>query len=560
MKKKIISALKDATGEKKIHLELPENEEHGDFATNIAIVKAKKEGKNPSEYAKELVKKLQEDKTLTQIVSKIEVAGPGFINFFLSDNYLISELGTVIDKKDKYGSSDIGKGKTAVIEYSSPNIAKHFGVGHLRSTIIGQSLYNLYKFVGYKTIGDNHLGDWGTQFGMIIAQVVRKNLDPDKLTVEDYEKLYVEFNKEAKEDEKLMDLAREWFKKLEEGDEKARNIWQKAKDVSLKEFERIYKLLGVNIDHSYGESFYEDKMPEVIELAREKGLTKKSEGAEIIELKDMPPLILLKTDGATTYQTRDLATAKFRLDEWKPDIIIYEVGADQKLHFKQIFAAVKLLGWGEETDFVHVAHGLIRFEHGKMSTRRGETVKLEDVLKESIKRAREIIEKSETGRGLKDEEKEKIVKAVGIGAVKYFDLSHHYSSDIIFDWEKLFVLEGNSAPYLQYTIARTNSVLAKAKGDRDSKIGAAKFNREELILARNLVRFSEITIDAAKNYSPNLLCNFLFNLAQKYNNFYNQHKIIGGDNEELRILLTTATGQVLKNGLDLLGIESPERM
>ncbi len=560
MRDKIVSALSKATGEKEVHLEFPENEAHGDYATNIAMILAKKDGKNPKEYAQELVKKLQGDEDLTEIVSKIEVAGSGFINFFLSDNYLASELGTIISKKEKYGSSGVGKGKTAIVEYSSPNIAKYFGIGHLRSTIIGQALYNLYKFLGYNTIGDNHLGDWGTQFGMIIAQVVRKDLDSKDLSVKDYEKLYIEFNKEAKEDEELMNLAREWFKKLEEGDKKAREIWEKAKDVSLKEFERIYKLLGVSIDNSHGESFYEDKMPDVIKAARDKNLAKKSQGAEIIELENMPPLILLKSDGATTYQTRDLATIKFRLDEWKPQVIIYEVGADQKLHFKQVFAGAKLFGWGKDVDFVHVAHGLIRFEHGKMSTRKGQTVKLENVLDESIKRARQIIEKSETGRGLDKKEKEIIVKAVGIGAVKYFDLSHHYSSDIIFDWEKLFVLEGNSAPYLQYTVARTNSVLTKAKKDVKTEIGESKFNKEELSLIRALVRFSEITIDAAKNYSPNLLANYLFNLAQKYNNFYNQHKIIGGDNEELRILLTAATGQVLKNGLGLLGIETPERM
>jgi arginyl-tRNA synthetase len=393
---------------------------------------------------------------------------------------------------------------------------------------------------------------------MIIAQVVRKKLEAETLSIEDYEKLYVEFNKEAAEDEKLMDLARSWFKKLEDGDSQARDIWEKAKKVTLKEFERIYDLLGISIENTYGESFYEDKMLAIISEAKEKGLVKKSQGAEVIELDNMPPLILLKSDGATTYQTRDLATIQFRLEEFEPEKVVYEVGADQKLHFKQVFAAAKLLGWGDDVDFVHVAHGLIRFEHGKMSTRKGETVKLEEVLKESIKRARKIIDKTATSKKLSEEEKEEIAKAVGIGAIKYFDLSHHYSSDIVFDWEKLFVLEGNSAPYLQYAVARINSVLENAKNGTKGK--GTKTNKEEEILMRTLVRFPEIIIGATKNYSPNQICNYLFDLAQKYNNFYNQHRILDSENEKMRIELSEATGHVLRNGLTLLGIDSPARM
>jgi arginyl-tRNA synthetase len=561
MKNKISFALSKVIGEEHVHLEFPENVEHGDYATNIAMVFAKKKGLDPVEYAKDIANKLQEDSDLKNIVSKIEVVKPGFINFFLSEDVLLSNLKRIDEEKDKYGSSKVGEGKTVVVDYSSPNIAKQFGIGHLRSTIIGQSLCNLHSFSGYKVIGDNHLGDWGTQFGTLLYQITSKNLDAQKLSIDDLEKLYVEFNEKADENPELWDKARKWFKKLEEGENEAREIWKTIVKTSKNEFNKTYKILEVSFDYKHGESFYEDKMQEVIDEIRREKLSKKSENAEIVEFKDISPAILLKSDGATTYFTRDLATIKYRLGEWSPEKIIYEVGSEQKLHFKQVFEAAKMLGWIKEEGLIHIAHGLIRFKDGKMSTRKGKGVQLEDVLEESIKRARQIIEKSDTSRGLPKEEIEKVAKMVGVGAIKYFDLSHHYSSDIIFDWEKLFVLEGNSAPYLQYTVARTNSVLAKTKIEKGKlKIENQKLNKEELILVRTLARFPEIIIGATKNYSPNQVCNYLFSLAQKYNNFYNQHRIIGGENEELRIELTASTSRVLKNGLALLGIESPERM
>ena len=588
MRDKIIKALQEATGEKEIHLEFPENEEFGDYATNVAMVLAKKKKKNPKDLPEEIVIKLKKDKNLIKIVSKIQIAGPGFINFFLSKEALFAELKKAVREKDKYGSSSIGKGKTVIVEYSSPNIAKRFSIGHLRSTIIGQALYNLYKFLGYKVIGDNHIGDWGTQFGMIIAQVVRKNLNAEMLTAGDFERLYVEFNKEMDKKPELRDQAKNWFRKLEEGDKKAKEIWKKTKDTSLKEFSRIYKLLGVEIDNAYGESFYEDKMKAVVDEVCKEGLMKKSRGAEIVEFPStgsgqaLQPAMLTKSDWATTYYTRDLATVKFRMEKFKPDIVIYEVGSEQKLHFKQVFATAELLGWLNGTELVHVAHGLIRFPHGKMATRRGETVKLESVLDEAVARARKIIKakpSNGTRERLSNKEKEEVAKVVGIGAIKYFDLSHHPASDIIFDWEKMFVLEGNSAPYLQYTVARTNSVLAKLK-TQNPKLKTVNLNKEEMTVLRRLPKFPEVVAQAAQNYSPNLLCNYLFDLAQKYNNFYarhrildtssertkskalsdNQHRIIDSDVKEFRVSLTSATGQTLKNGLRLLGIQAPSKM
>jgi len=561
MKNKILVALNKATGEDHIHLETPDNVGRGDFATNIAMIVAKKEDLKPIEYANEIVGKLKKDGSLDQLVAKIEAIEPGFINFFLSNDSLSSSLAEIIEKKEEYGSSDLGSGKTVIVDYSSPNIAKRFGIGHLRSTIIGQAICNLHDFTGYKVVGDNHVGDWGTQFGTLLYQISSKSLDAKRLSINDLEKLYVEFNKEADENPELWDKARSWFKKLEEGETEAQKIWETIVETSKKEFKRIYEILDVNFNCENGESFYQDKMQAVIDEIREKKLSKKSQNAEIVEFRDMSPAILLKSDGATTYFTRDLATIKYRLGEWSPEKMIYEVGSEQKLHFRQVFEAARQLGWIKDEELIHIAHGLIRFKEGKMSTRKGLGIKLEDVLDEAIKRAKQVIDKSETGRGLPENEIKKVVDMVGIGAVKYFDLSHQYSSDIIFDWGKLFVLEGNSAPYLQYTIARTNSILQKAgKEAKNKQVKKEDFNKEEQILIRTLVRFPEIIIGATKNYSPNLICNYLFNLAQKYNNFYNQHRIIESESEKLRIDLTEATGHILRNGLKLLGIESPEKM
>lgn len=531
-------------------LEHPRQDSFGDYATSVALEIARQTGSDPMEVGIQL--KIKLETALREFVREIEVVKPGFINFWLNEDALVKEVGEVNRAKDRYGSAAAGEGKTVVIDYSAPNIAKRFGVGHLRSTVIGQALYNLDKFLGYRVIGDNHLGDWGTQFGIVLRQISNKQLAINKLTIDKLEELYVEFHQEAEKDPKLMVAAREWFLKLESGGKEAREIWQAVVDTSMKEFDRIYALLGVKFDHAYGESFYEKKMPAVIAEIRKKGLSKKSEGAEIVEFEKLPPAILVKSDGGTTYFTRDLATIKFRLQEWNPQFITYEVGSDQKLHFQQVFEAAKKLGWGESCYFFHVPHGLIRFAAGKLSTRRGQTVKLEDVLNEAVARAKKL-----TGGN------EVVARSVGIGAVKYFDLSHQPQTDIIFDWEKMFLLEGNSAPYLQYTYARALSVLRKAKIGRSLAIGPEPLAGEaELPLLRWLYRFPEVVEEAAKNYSPNLICNYIFELAQRFNSFYASAPIIKADDDiqELRLALTSATAQLLKNGLTILGIETPERL
>jgi arginyl-tRNA synthetase len=547
-------------------VEHPEKKGFGDYSTNLAFLVAKELKKKPSEIANQITKPIEKEK----IFERIEVKEPGFINFFLSLDFLFEELRKILKEKENYGKSKIGKGKTVIIDYSSPNIAKPFGIGHLRSTIIGQALYNIYKFLGYKVIGDNHLGDWGTQFGKLIFAI--KNWGKKKVddySIEELEELYVKFHKEAEKNPQLEEEGRKWFKKLEGGDREARRIWKILVKISLKEFERIYKLLGVKFDFALGESFYEPMTKEIIEELREKKIAKESQGALIVEFPNnqFPLVIVQKSDGTTTYFTRDLATIKYRLKRWNPDLIIYEVGADQKLHFQQLFKTVEILGWAKKTKFVHVAHGLYRTKTGKFSTRKGETVHLEDVLKEAIERAKEIIEKSETSRGLTEREKEKISKIVGIGAVKYNDLSQHPSKDIIFDWEKVLNLKGNSAPYLQYTFVRCQSVLEKA-GSRKLEVGSRKLKieklkKEEIEILREIYKFPEIIQEAAEKFSPNLICNFVFDLAKKYNLFYDLYPILKAEDKEtknFRLILTKSVSQIIKNSLSLLGIDVPQKM
>ncbi len=561
---KIKEALARAAKIDKSEVELgyPEKEEFGDYTSNIAMVLGKKDSINPRQKAQELIDAITEASELKDLVEKTEIAGPGFINFYLKEKYLLTNLENIISEKENYGKQNFGNGKTVVIDYSSPNIAKRFGIGHLRSTIIGQALYNLHALLGYKVIGDNHLGDWGTQFGTLLYQITSNHLDMDSLSIVDLENLYVQFNKELEDNKELKEEAKKWFKKLEDKDPEATEIWKKAVDKSLVEFNRIYEILDIKIDYAYGESFYSDKMQEVIELIRARSFSRRSEGAEVVDVPGLPiPAMIVKGDGSTTYLTRDLAAINYRKKEWKPDTIIYEVGSDQVFHFRQVFGVAKLLGWDKDTNFIHVAHGLIRFAHGKMSTRRGQTIKLEDVLEEAIEKAGIFIAKAKITAIDKESEKEIVKKKIGISALKYFDLMHNPQSDIVFDWEKIFVLEGNSGPYMQYTYARTQSVLRKAGISKlPAHPAGGQFEKEELSLMRHLAQYYDQTFIAAKMYSPNILADYLYKLAQKYNTFYSKVKIIGSENEDFRLLLNSAVGQVLKNGLTILGIEVLEKM
>lgn len=547
----IIKTLEQATATKDIKLDVPPHMEHGDYATSLALTLAKRQNRNPIELAEEIVEKLKANKAVSSMFERIEVAFPGFINFYLSEKYLLDTMGDVLASTKAFGTSKQGSGKTVVIDYSSPNIAKRFSIGHLRSTVIGQCLYNLYAALGYRTIGDNHLGDWGTQFGVLIYMVEANNIDSKSLTISDWEALYVQFHDELERDPDLKDKARDAFARLEQGDPGAKQIWQDAVDTSISEYKKIYQKLGVKIDYAYGESFYEDKMPEAIAEVKKKGLAVESEGALVVEFGKkykLPSNVLVKSNGTTTYLARDLAVMYFRKKEWSPDLQIFEVGSDQKLYFQQVFALAEMMGIFKLNELKHVAHGMVRLPEGKMSTRRGKTIKLEDVLDGAIEKAKAL--------GAKDS---KTADTVGIGAVKYFDLKHAPESDIVFNWDEVLDLKGNSGPYLQYTYARIQSILSKS-----DKAGAVtdnqKANNDEKSLMRILSHYPETIYDAANFYSPNLLCNYLYKLAQEFNAYYAKHKVVGSSEEEFRLMLTRAIGIVLGNGLNLLGIETLERM
>jgi len=565
-------------------VDYPTDPKHGDYATNVALIAAKKLGKHPMEVAEDLKSKISDLKC----IEKIEVATPGFINFWITNNALI-ESATV-----KNNLPDIGKGREVVVEYSSPNIAKPFTVGHLRSTIIGDAIASLLEATGWKVHRDNHVGDWGTQFGKQIYAMKEwgneKEIEKSEKPVKPLVDLYIKFHEEAEKDPSLEDKAREWFKKLEDGDSEARELWQKCIDWSWKEFNAIYETLGVrfteNDGRGYGESFFENKMSPVIQELKEKGLLKEGEnGARLVFFPDekLSPLMILKKDGATLYSTRDLATDKFRLGQYGRDVlIINEVGAEQSFYFRQLYQLEEMLGWVKEGQRVHVRHGLFRFKEGKMSTRKGNVIWLEDVLenaeakafsifsqKNIITEGEKIVRKSDSYI-TSDDEEIMLPEIVGIGAIKWNDLKRSPEQDIVFDWDELLNMQGNSGPYIQYTYARTRSVIARSeeRATKQSQKGLPRslqslaMTIEERELLRLLSRFPEIVEEAAVRYAPNVLCTYLFAIAQAFNLFYQKCPILKAEEEvkDFRLALTDATGTILKNGLNLLGIQAPEKM
>jgi arginyl-tRNA synthetase len=587
----------------KIHLEHPADESHGDYASNLAMAKfdelkvqsEKLKINNPLELAELIADKLSliinyppasparsnGGRGQSLIIDRVAVAPPGFINFWLKKDYLIQKAKEVGDEeKFKDKMSEISFGKTMVIDYSAPNIAKPFGIGHMRSTNIGQSIYNLYSVLGWRTIGDNHLGDWGTQFGKLIVAIKKWwKKDLDELSIAKLLELYIKFHRQAEENPELEDQARAWFKKLEEGDKEAKKIWQLCVDISMDEFDRVYQMLGVEIDQAYGESFYyfQGWMDKVVGDLEKRGMLKKSQGAKVVDIEGFDtPAMVIKSDGATTYLTRDLATIKFRVEKWDPDLIIYEVGSPQKLHFQQVFSVAEQLDYISSKKLVHVAHGLLRMKTGKFSTRKGKTIHLEQVLNEAVKRAKDLVESSRTSKDLSKQEKKKIAQAVGVGGVKFNDLKQEPERDIVFNWDQILSMDGYSAPYLQYTAARANSVLRKSQFSNsnfqinDKMFNDQMVNKEEEALLRVFYQFPEIIISAAENFGPHLVCQYLFDLAQKFNLFYQKHRIIGSgqngegkrqqEKENFRLFLTQTTASVLKTGLDLLGIETLDKM
>jgi len=562
--KKIIiescSDLKLSVIEEEIKIEHPADVTFGDYSTNIAMVLAKQEKTNP----KELAEKIKNSIDKNDLIEKIGVAGAGFINFYLKPEFLIREAESInYENEFRNKLNENGRGKTMVIDYSAPNIAKPFGIGHLRSTNIGQAIYNIYKILGWNCIGDNHIGDWGTQYGKLVAAIKKWNKkDLDDLTIDDLEKLYVKFHKEAETDEKLINEGRDWFAKLEKGDKEARKIWQKCIDISMIEFDKVYGLLDVHIDFVHGESFYEEKLEEITKEIIDKGITKKSEGATIIEFDGMPPAMLQKSNGTTTYFTRDMATIKYRMENWKPNLIIYEVGADQQLHFKQVFKTAEMMGWMPDEGMVHIAHGLIRWTTGKFSTRKGDTIHLSDVINKAMEKAEDVAKKSTVAKDLTNDEKKKMIESVAIGAIKFNDLSSDPRKDVIFDWDQIMSLDGDSGPYLQYTYARCKSVLDKTQIKEQKNISDVpeNINNDEMALIKEFYRFEEKIVEASERFSPAVIAEYLLGVARKYNEFYAKNRIIDQKEETFRIFLTKTTASVLKTGLSLLGIKTVERM
>ncbi|MCX6712790.1 MAG: arginine--tRNA ligase [Candidatus Vogelbacteria bacterium] len=550
-----VRALGIAVEEGDINLEHPADVSFGDYSTNIAMALGKKHNRNPKDLAAEIAKQIL--KQNNENLDKVEVAGPGFINFYLAPKFLINEVNKVLLAKQCYGSQ-AANGKKVLVEYSSPNIAKPLHVGHLRSTIIGDAVANILAFSGFEVVRDNHLGDWGTQFGKQIVAIkkwgdeeeLEKSGDPLKMLVE----LYVKFHEEAEKDSTLEDLAREWTKKMEDGDAEAKRLWEKIVAWSMMGIKKIYDVLEVKFDTYLGESFYMDKTGAIVAALEKKSFYKKSEDARLVFFDDdkYPPLMILKKDGSTVYATRDLATDLYRKETYGDELtIINEVGGEQALYFKQIFETEKILGWFKDGQRVHVMHGMYRFKDGKLSTRKGKVIWVEDILDEAIDRAKEF--------------NPEIAEDVGIGAIKYNDLKRDSRGDIVFDWNDILNLKGDSGPYLQYAYARTQSILEKAKKEGVEALASAKsFDRakdEITLIEKMLYRFPEVVARAAREYAPHHIATYLFELANAFNGYYSDHQIVSQEaNSSYRVALTAAVGQTLANGLHLLGIKTPAKM
>ncbi len=543
------------------YLEIPPNPEMGDYAFPCFRL-AKILKKSPQEIANEIKGKVELGTEITDVKNE-----GGYLNFYINKVLLAKTVLTEIDEKqEKYGSSTMGKGQTILVEYSSPNIAKPFHIGHLRNTIIGSSLYKIYQFLGYHTVGINHLGDYGTQFAKLIEGYKRwgneYNLDENPIEV--LTQIYVRISDLCKEDEKVLEICRENFKKLENGDPYCLDLWTKFRKLSLKEFQKIYDLLDVSFDSWNGESFYIDKIPEMEKRLEKAGVITESEGAKIVDLEDqnLGVCMIRKADGTTIYATRDLATILYRAQEYEFDKCLYVVAYEQNLHFKQIFEVAKFLEIPEKCvkGLEHVRYGMTRLSTGKMSTREGTAVKVDDLLKESISRVQKIIEEKNPEMENKEQEAEKI----GIGAVVFSNLYNNIIKDQIFDWDTALNFNGETGPYVQYIYVRTNSVLEKAELVPDLKKVDFELltDTESIKVISTLYEFEDILKAVIDKNEPSILARYLINLSQNYSNFYNENKIIGDDEKltEARLFLNKSVGIVLKVGAKLLGMKMPNKM
>lgn len=536
-------------------LEKPKSSEMGDIAFP-AFSLAKVERKAPQAIATDIVEKLD-----TTGFEKVVATGP-YVNFFLDKDAISHQVLTdVIAKKDQYGQLNIGQGRNVTIDMSSPNIAKPFSVGHLRSTVIGDALANIHGKLGFNPIRINHLGDWGKQFGMLI---VAYKLWGDKTAVEadpisELLKLYVRINAEAEEKPELDEEARQWFKKLEDGDQEALELWQWFRDESLVEFNRIYEKLDVHFDSFNGEAFYNDKMDEGIQILEEKGLLQESKGAQIVDLEsyNLPPALIRKTDGATLYITRDIATAMYRKRTYDFVKSIYVVGQEQINHFKQLKAVLKEMGFDWSDDMTHVTFGLVTKDKKKLSTRKGNIILLEPTLDEAILRALSQIEAKNPNL----ENKEEVAHAVGVGAVKFFDLKTDRDNGYDFDLEAMVSFEGETGPYVQYAYARIQSILRKANFVPSTENNYKLADAESWEIIKHIQNFSTVVERAGDTFDPSLIAKYAINLAQAFNKYYAHTRILDESPErDSRLALAYATGVVLKEALRLLGVKAPEKM
>ena len=536
-------------------LEKPKSSEMGDIAFP-AFSLAKVERKAPQAIASEIAEKID-----TAGFEKVVATGP-YINFFLDKAAISNDiLRAVISEKADYGQQDIGHGQNVTLDMSSPNIAKPFSVGHLRSTVIADALGHIYSKLGYKAIRINHLGDWGKQFGMLI---VAYKLWGDKEAIEanpidELLKLYVRINAEADENPELDEQARQWFKKLEDGDQEAWELWQWFRDESLVEFNRIYDKLDVSFDYFHGEAFYNDKMDEGIQILEDKNLLQESKGAQIVNLEkyDLPPALIKKSDGATLYITRDMATAMYRHRTFNFAKNIYVVGQEQSHHFKQLKAVLKEMGFDWSDDMIHVSFGLVTKNKKKLSTRKGNIIRLEPTLDEAEARALTQIEAKNPGL----ENKEAVAHAVGVGAVKFYDLKTDRDNGYDFDLEAMVSFEGETGPYVQYAYARIQSILRKAAFVPASDANYALNDAESWDIIKLLQDFPSIIQRAAEKYDPSVVAKYAINLAQSFNKYYAHTRILDENPErDSRLALAYATGIVLKEALRLLGVDAPEKM
>lgn len=553
------SKIEDMTIEEiKALLEIPPNKDMGDYAFPCFKL-AKIFRKSPNMIAEEIAKEIE----LTDEISKVINLG-AYVNFFVNKGQLAKKvINQILTEKENYGKSDFGGGKNVVIDYSSPNIAKPFHIGHIRTTVIGNALYKIYDSQGYNTIRINHLGDYGTQFGkLIVAYKLWGNKEAVEANpIKELLKIYVRFHEEAEKNPEMEDEARAWFTKLENGDQEAKDLWQWFRDESLKEFQRVYDLLDIEFDSYAGESFYSDKMSAVIEELKEKGLLEESQGTNIVDLEDknLPPALIQKNDGSTLYMTRDLAAAMYRKKTYDFAKAIYVVGSQQELHFKQLFSVIEKMGYEWYKDMVHVQFGMVALEEGTMSTRKGRVVFLEDVLHQAIDKTKEIIEEKNPNAENIDE----IAKEVGVGAVVFQELSNSRIKDYTFSWERTLSFEGETGPYVQYTHARCCAVERKANTEITSDINFDLLSDEEASdVLKVLETFNKSIMLAMSKNEPHIVTRFVLDLAQAFNKFYHNSPILVDDEElrKARLALVECTRQTIENALKLLGMQAPIKM